>query len=879
MGWCSLWAAFPVLAEDEISATGQNNNNLQSEGESETSFELESLVVVGQRHSLATAQEIKRENSQIVDSVIAEDVNKLPDVSVGEALQRITGVQITRDRGEAGSVTIRGLSQMETTLNGRELFNATAIGSTSGRTLDFNDLPAEMIAGIDVYKTSVASQIEGGLGGTIDLRTRKPFDFDEHKAVFSGRLTHGDFVEKTEPQFSLLGSDRWLTNDYGELGALLFFSKQTRPWREDQKISGAPYGLDDLIVGKTVVVPNGSSETTSAGERERTSVDFVVQWRPSSAWEFYGEGSYAELKTIQDSYQFNAIPVQFDKDGNRLPSSFVAGSPVLFPGSNDLQSITWTNTPVSALSFARDIVDRTSQLAFGGSWSGDRLDLSADISYSKSSNSLFFSGLLMGSEAAEFSHDLSGTVPDTSISGTDLLDVHNYTFVSVPLRTWKFEGDLSTVQLDGEYWLENAFLKSVESGMRLARHRADNSKGIIFADAGVSIPASSMPGFVITNPYTDFFPGASSIRHYLVGDISGARDAQALRDAFGVTDTIPDSNPLGIWQIEEETYAAYLMANIDMQSIPLVGNIGVRVVHTNEAVSGNQSVPGGDTAPIDIDENYLDILPSINLRYELQSGLFLRAAASKTITRPDFDDLSPSLTLITNKVNPALNQGSAGNPELEPIRSNNYDVALERYFNPHTSVYLTAFLKKVDGFLVTESRTETHFGQSYLISRPQNANPADIKGVEVGYQQFYDFLPGWLSGLGLQANYTYVDSETPNELLGEDVPLQNLSEHSFNIIGMYEKGNWSARLAYNWRDKYLSQIVSVTNVGALPVYTEDYDWLDTSISYRFNDTVTLKLEGTNLLNTIRRSYYGHEHRPYSVWMNDRQISAIITVNM
>lgn len=832
-------------------------------------LKLDNVVVVGHRASLSTAQEIKRENSQIVDSVVAEDIGKLPDVSVGEALQRITGVQITRDRGEVGSVTIRGLSQMETTLNGREIFTATAIGSASGRNLDFNDIPAEMIAGIDVYKTAVASQIEGGIGGTIDLRTRKPFDFDDHQAVFSGRMTQGDLVDETEPQFSIFGSNRWQTDQYGELGALLFFSKQTRPWREDQKGSGTPTSRDDLVAGETVIAPSGTSETTSAGDRERTATNFVVQWRPSDAWEFYGEGSYAEFKTIQDSYQLNL----------GSSSTFVADSVTLFPGSNNVKSITWTDASVSALSFARDMVDRTGQLALGGSWTGDKLDVSADISYSKSTNSLFFSGLVLGGEVAEFSHDLSGSVPDTSVSGTNLLDASNYTFASVPLRTWEFESDLGAVQLDGEYWLDSAFLRSIESGVRIARRRANNSQGVIFADAAVSIPASTMPGFVTNNPYTDFFSGSGSIRQYLVGDISGARDAQTLRDAFGVATPIPDSNPLGTWRIEEETHTAYMMANIDMQHIPLDGNIGVRVVHTDEAVSGNQTVPSGGIAPINVDENYLDILPSINLRYELQPDLFLRAAASKTITRPDFSQLSPSLTLITNTINPELNQGSAGNPELEPIRSTNFDVALERYFNPHTSIYLTAFLKKVDGFIVTESQTETHFGQSYLISRPQNANPADIKGIEIGYQQFYDFLPGWLSGLGLQANYTYVDSETPNDLLGKDVPLQNLSEHSFNIMGMYEKGNWSARLAYNWRDKYLSQVVNVTDIGALPVYTEAYDWLDASIGYRVNDAVAVKLQGTNLLNTVRRSYFSDEQKPQSVWMNDRLISVMVTVRM
>ena len=163
------------------------------------------------------------------------------------------------------------------------------------------------------------------------------------------------------------------------------------------------------------------------------------------------------------------------------------------------------------------------------------------------------------------------------------------------------------------------------------------------------------------------------------------------------------------------------------------------------------------------------------------------------------------------------------------------------------------------------------------MSRPQNANIADIKGVEVGYQQFYDFLPGWLSGLGLQANYTYVDSETLDSTLGEKVPLQNLSKNSVNLIGMYEKGRVSARLAYNWRDKFLSGVTNVVGVGALPIYTKAYGWLDASLAYRYSDKVTFALEGLNLLRTVRTSYYGVETRPQSSWANDLQLGASVTV--
>jgi iron complex outermembrane recepter protein len=194
----------------------------------------EPVVVVGLRASVATAQTVKRDSSQIVDAVAADDIEKLPDFSVTDALQRITGVQIARDRGDGTAVTVRGLTQMETTLNGREVFTAG-----TGRTLDFADIPADMVSSITVYKTSSAAQIEGGVGGLVDLRTRRPFDFEGHEFIASVRTVHGDLVHSSAPQYSGLASQRWDT-PFGEFGALLSVAHQIRRFREDQKSAGNP---------------------------------------------------------------------------------------------------------------------------------------------------------------------------------------------------------------------------------------------------------------------------------------------------------------------------------------------------------------------------------------------------------------------------------------------------------------------------------------------------------------------------------------------------------------------------------------------------------------------------------------------------------------
>lgn len=810
--------------------------------DSET-FELDPVVVYGARASLATAQEIKRDKSEIVDSVVASDIHKLPDFNVTDALQRVTGVQILRDRGEGAGVAIRGLTQMETLLNGREIFTAG-----NGRNLDFADIPSEMLAGIDVYKTSSADQIEGGIGGTIDLRTHRPFDFSGRRIVGSARVIRGDLVNKQEAQFSTLLSDRWQTGQ-GEIGALLNLVYQKRAWREDQKMAGNPITRADIIAGQTVVAPNGMTDTVSTGQRERKSASMVLEWKPASLLKLYAEAGYTEFLTRQDSYQISAS----------APLTFVPGSPVLFPGTNDLQGITWANASATTAGAARDTLDRTSQLAVGGVWTGPKLTLKGDLSYSQSHNNLLYSAITLGGKAATLTQDLSGGAPSYSIGGAGLTSLAGFSSAGMWYASRPFDGELTAARLDGEYFLDGGFLDAVSAGLRIAKRHATDAPGQT-VDFPSAPAAGNASGLTISNPYGN----------YLLGNPEVARNVAGARAILGINGAIPTSNPLGIWDISEDTQSGYIMARFAKGGLD--GNGGLRMVRTQESVSGNQGPANGPFTPVNTSSADSDILPSANLRYKLDEGLYLRGAASKSITRQDFNLLSPSLTL-----NPILSIGSAGNPALTPVRSDNLDLALEKYFDKTTSVQATAFWKQVDGFITTVISPEVYGGQTYQVSRPHNINTANIKGVELGYQQFYDFLPGWMRGLGLQANYTYVDSQTPNNTLGQNVPLQNLSRHSYNLIGMYEKGRVSARIAYNWRDKFLSGITNIVGIGAVPIYTKAYGWLDASLGYRVNDKLTLAVEGLNLLRTVRYSYYGVETRPQSTWVNDRQVSLTATL--
>lgn len=829
--------------------------------------QLDPVLVVGTRSSLESAVERKRDSDDVVDSIVASEIHKLPDLSVADAIQRITGVQITRDRGEASVLSVRGLTQVETTLNGRELFTAGF-----GRAFDYADLPSEMLAGIDIYKNSSASRIEGGLGGTVDLRTRRPFDFRNPTLALSARAMHGDLVDKTAGQVSVLFGNRAATG-VGEVGMLLNMVLQDRAWREDTKGSGTP-----MVFGEGTV-PSSTSESTNFGRRRRTAASLMLGWRPSAALEIYGEAHFAELRTKQDTQQINVGP------NFSTGSSFDPASVALFPGTNDVQRITWTDAPISILSFARDTIDRTRQFAAGAIWSGGPVRLTADLSHTRSLNHLFFSGTTLAANAARFTHDLSGAVPGTEIAGTDLADPANYRYASLQYRIRPLRGSLLAARLDGEWQLESGTLDRVTFGWRRAHREANNAPNLIFGDIAVpgTVTAADMPGRTRAYPYGPFLDGrGTSIGGYLTDTLADARDPAGLRAAFGITTPLPTAgSPLGVWRIREQTDAVYAQAGWKLPARRLDGQVGLRLVHTRSTVDGNQAVPStGAIEPIATDTTTTDWLPSASMRWRTDGPVQLRAAASRTITRPDFNQLSPSIALTPNSVNPLLNQGTAGNPMLRPVRSTNVDLAAEADLGGGHAASLTVFWKRVNGFIATRAQSEEHDGATYQVTRPYNADTGRIRGAEVAYQRFLDFLPGAWRGLGLQVNATYVDSSTYDRVLQANMPMQNLSRKSTNLIGLYEHGDWSARLAWNWRSRFISRSTLV--VGTLPpfqAYTKSYGWLDASLRWRMNDRVTWSLDGGNLLGTLRRSYFGVETRPENAGVNDRQIGISLSVKI
>ncbi|SDR16263.1 TonB-dependent receptor [Pseudoxanthomonas sp. CF125] len=882
--------ALSIAALLSANAHAQEAAAITDEAAKTEATELDAVVVTGVRSSVTKAQAIKQNAEQIVDSIVAEDIGKLPDNNVAEALQRISGIQIQRNYGEGSEIAIRGLTQVRTELNGRDIFTAN-----DGRGLSFEDVSAELLSGVNVYKNPSAEMIEGGLGGTVDLRTRLPFDYDGMKLAGGIQYNHYDLADKGETAFSGLFSNRWQTG-IGEIGLLVNLSKQKGSFRQDT-ISIEPWydqtGPVDGLPGyedQNVSVPHGAGINTTNGERDRQTSAIALQWRPNDDVEVY-------LQALRSDYDFSWLDYSFFVYSGGNPMQPVPGSSYVVNDRNEFVSGTFQNTPADSNTSLTKRHSVTTDYSAGAKWTvNDRLSLSTDFQYvdATTESTRYIVGTGM-TATPRFTMDFSGDLPRLTV--TDASGAEGYLSDSANYIGWKFHLDNQDDNKGTEFaWrsdmdlaFDEGFFRSFKAGVRYTDRDAKNKgnvwrfmclngcAGAAFADYP-NIP-------LVQNPTSDFFRGDGyTFGPTLTASNAAVGDYGATLAGFGAEPLT--FGPRNINTQSEQTYAAYgvLRFGSDAGALPFDGNVGVRVVRTELESTGVMTNPDdlAGLLPISVQQSYTDVLPSLNLRLFLRDNLQWRFAASKGISRPGFDKLNPNLGLSVDTG--GRRTGSAGNPNLTPMEANQFDTSLEWYFGKGSMLYGTAFYKKVDGFIADVTAPETIDGVEWEITRPVNGDNGKIKGVEVGYTQFFDFLPGWLSGFGLQTNYTYVDSKAPSPTATDTngqaltVPLQGLSKNSYNVILSYEQPRFAARVAYNWRSDWLVTTAG-NGTGNLPVYNKGFGQLDASVRFNINDVWSVSLDGINLLDTRRESYLGYESRLRDFVINDRRYGITLRASL
>ncbi|MEP6883601.1 MAG: TonB-dependent receptor [Gammaproteobacteria bacterium] len=858
----ALASAWYALAVSSIA--GQAFAQTAPPQSSQQPGDLDTIVVTGVRASVKSALDIKKNSDQLVDSIVSEDIGKLPDNNVIEALQHVTGIQISRNAAEANQLLIRGLPDIATLLNGREIFTST------GRFVALQDIPAELLSRVDVQKSARADDIEGGIAGLIDVRLHRPFDFDGFQGAATAREVHSTLSNHNDPVISGLVSDRWQTS-MGEVGLLADVSYIRDHYKEeilDNYISTQSIGPVPGSTGAngTAFVPLTEGAQSILGDRERTAATLSAQWAPNADTEVYLEGFYTRFRNPNYNDFFVGLP-------------WICANPAtatVFPGTNEVKTVTGGCYDLTSDQSFLAKTD-TYQAATGLKWTGDKVKFTTEINFTTSRFSQ--DGYILDTQynpppdgyTADFNYNGTGT-PYMNVTGINLLDPSQY-HVRQLYDQWTVQkGNEIDWRGDLDFKLSDAaWLRSIDTGLRFvdrfAQNRADNAGGLDClgpppaAQAG-SVACSTQPalsalqGTAYHATYGTQFNGQFGIRNWMDADPNWlANNIGYLRELFNTSATgaRPPQDPTQSFDDREISYAGYVKGNFgfDVGSKPLSGNLGLRLIETRASMLGNNSVTvGGVTmiTPIQTDKSTLDWLPSLNARLQLDDGLFLRFAASRTVTHPTFQQLDPALTLSASTAT-LLGSGTSGNSNLDAVKSVNADLSLEYYFGRNNALTGAAFYRRIDGYIQSVNQALTINGIQYQVLSPVNAAAGKIEGFEGGYTQFLDFLPSWLQGIGVQANGTYVNGD-----------FQNISKWSYNLVGIYERGPTSMRVAYNWRSGFNA---GGTPGGAQPeepgtIFAKSQPWLDLSASYRIIDSLTVTVDATNLLNSYYQDYFGNE---------------------
>lgn len=711
---------------------------------------LEEVVVTGMRAALANALDQKRDSTNLVEVIMAEDIGKLPDQNLAEVLENIPGIQITRTAGVGSGVQIRGTNANRTEING-----VSTVGSGSGRSgIDFEDVSASIVAGLEVTKASQAKTIEGSVGGTINLKTIRPLQLED---MLVAARVQGETSSLSEdsgdisPRLSGTFGNNWDT-EYGRVGAVISGS-----WSEQDTNAFRPRADRDNFVAAGdnpsadfQYLPNQFFvQDYDAYSRETTNIAGTFEWEPNEQLSLYFDAIYNDQDEQQESsrVQTSGISTQATRANVTQFETVNFGS---LDGENGRQSLGSIQAAVRGvipaqndgrfdpnLRLSGDTNSRSTEskiFSLGGVWEKDQWKVRVEASMSDSDTSTpnFNTTLnFINPNTAFGAANENGTPIEFDLTGgaltfgiaqgeanapttAQLLDPANYRLRDVNQSQDTAENTEEAFRVDLSHFFEDVpFLTSVDFGYRYnetasarnqvrsnygLRNMVDAPSGDLFADVLSPGPDNFddadgrdlfFPDFLTIDPgRANSNPGA------VLSTLNAAiAEHQAITGSVkGGIDT-PTSNTSAFFDIEEQTNALYAQLNFEHGIFR--GNVGLRYVDTEVSSSGN-TVTNGVVTPTTNKGSYDFWLPRINLVADVREDVVVRAGWGKDIRRPDFDNLSTSFSFSTSP-NPAV---ELGNPGLQPEEVESFDLAVEWYFAEAAVVSVGYFHKERTGLFV-----------------------------------------------------------------------------------------------------------------------------------------------------------------------------------
>ena len=845
------------------------------------------IVVTGIRASLASSAQIKRNSALIVDSVSAEDIGKLPDVSIADSLARLPGVTAQRLEGRDQRLSIRGLGPdfSTTLLNGRE---QVTVGDNRG--VEYDQYPAEFFKNVNVYKSADASLIAAGISGTVDLRMLRPLDQPDRILVVSARGQVNE-LKKLNPdgqRYGYRASGTFVDRFAGDtFGIAVGVSAQETPTQNERYnawgFPNAPEAGGALILG-------GAKPYVQSSLLKRYGAVATLEWEPSDAFHSTFDALYSHFKETQ-----LLRGIEFPINPGWAGFNNAAG----VDETTRVDSFTVTNGLVTAarisnvVAVQRNDYNRRTANNYSFGWNNDlrltdAIHFYVDASWSQAKRTDFllenYTGTgYRGSGARDVvnitankngTYDIVPTLDYADPNSIRITDPRGWGFNGTQavvqagfLNRPEFKDDLKSLRatLNGEF--ENSVVRSWEVGANYSRRKKTSAYSSFFLcprGGGTSCTVAS------GTPTSAAVPADAVLGRQVSLDYLGVPRMLTLDPLYlydNVYNAVFDDRPGSLVRdntVTENVYTGYAKLNIDgeVSGKALKGSLGVQAVYTNQSSKGQvATLVGGvvTVAPLSGGEKYWRVLPSATASIELMRNFYVKLGAYQAMVRPRLDQERITQDVQINVANigrgPIPNSpfsSSGGNIALKPYQSTNIDISLERYFDRGGYVSLAGYYKNLTDFVdpnnnflfdfsgllnaLSPAQQATIVGQNAqfgLVSAPANTGRGEVMGVEGTLSLPFANLADALDGFGVFASGAYVDS-TIRYANNQSITLPGQSRWVGTGTAYFEKNGFQARAVYRYRSKFIAE---VAGLSANPEFRQGKaeGILDAQIGYEFQD--------------------------------------------
>ena len=880
---------------------------------------IEEIVTIGVRTSILDSLSSKRNADTISDVVDAGALGSLPDQSIADALGRLPGVTTIRDSGQSSQLNIRGMNGdfIQTTLNGREQ-PSTAGYSEATRWSSFDQYPAELIRQAAVYKSPKSSLIEGGVAGTVELRTADPLLApQDHNFVLNGRLSYNDAADsyggdESGSRYTASYMGKFADDTFGIAAGYSFLDQpNTFVFSRGGADSQLGYGGRDVDGdGSEESIPRAFQWQSGNGSDERTGYMASLVFEPNDAFRAQLDYFRSEFDRGDRRQGITVGGIDEDEANSIVTNATVANGLVTSAtiSAVDQNAIGQSHPWFEARTEDQTTSAETDTLGLNLQWFvTDRSTVTLDVYTASgektredriaSMHAYDAAGELAGQS---FTYTLNGEgIATGTFSGVDFTDPSQIQLSRYERYPHEYTDDIDAIKLDFKQDLEWGAVQSIEAGVRVSRRTfgADRGTFLFGSRSGqgtgwcedntstLACAPQSVDGFVTTQS----LPGVPD--HFVITDLNalGASIFGPNGDAgvklFSRDWTFIESN-----DIDEDTEAVYLQANLDFDvgNIPVSGNIGVRHVRTDVKTIGLQNVGPGNGTPItdgvgvtqdnlafvNYGPDYTDTLPSLNLNFQISDNDVIRFAAAKVIGRPPVGQMKGGAGSWNGGADPQTglieyNVWTNGTPYLDPFRATQLDLSYEHYFEDGGAVTAAIFWKDIDSLVEGPTQFTDVAAEDIGIIVPDgqflniyqtylnNDKGGYIRGIELAATKTFDMLPGLLSGLGASASYSYTESETQvggGAFYNEDLPLPGLSENVFSATVFWDYERFSSHINMRYRDEFV-QNLPIPGAGS-PTLAQPYTTVDAQMSYSFDNGFSVVLSGNNLTDEENVIEYG-----------------------